>query len=294
MTLPRLEHEILLAHVFKIKRIELLAHPERQLSQIEKTLFQQLVKRRLNHEPIAYIVGYQPFMGLNFIVNQSVLIPRPETELLVEEALRLSRSLASQAELAGEPKRLAYAKYTIADIGTGSGCIAISLAKTLRGAHIFATDTSTEALKLAQRNAECHQVTDHCEFLQGNLFEPLNNVAANLPAEQAGLALPTKFDLIISNPPYIPTKDIETLDPDVKDWEPIGALDGGQDGLDYVREIIKEAPKHSNSLILEFGINQAEEIRQLAKKHYQKVEIIKDYAGINRILKAEKLSSIIS
>ena len=281
MTLPRLEQEILLAHVLKIKRIQLLVHPERKLSQEEEALFQQLVKRRLKHEPIAYIVGNQPFMGLDFFVDQSVLIPRPETELLVETALRVAEEVSSSA--------------VIADIGTGSGCIAISLAKKFPQAKVIATDSSAEALKLAQKNAKLHQVTDRCEFRQGNLLDPLNNVAAKLArpertclerSRESRRALPTKFDVIVSNPPYIPSKDIETLDPNVKDWEPKGALDGGKDGLDYIRQIIKEAPKYSNALILEFGINQAENIRQLAKEHFGKVSIIKDYSGINRILLA--------
>ncbi|MFH1825928.1 MAG: peptide chain release factor N(5)-glutamine methyltransferase [bacterium] len=252
--IPRLEEEILLAHVLGVNRAALYARTDQTLTPEQEKLYQSYIDRYKKHEPIAYIVGFQPFYGLDFEVNSSVLIPRPETEKLVEVALDLQPA-------------------TAADIGTGSGCITVTLAKHLPGTKVFGVDSSEAALKVAERNAAKHQVQDHCQFLLGNLLEPLKE----------------KVDLIISNPPYIPTADIKTLEPNVKDWEPRQALDGGPDGLDYIRQIIQESPKHlkpGGCLVLEFGFGQDAEIKKIAGQKFQDIKIIKDNSDIERILLA--------
>lgn len=259
---PRLETEILLAHALKIKHSTLITDQLRAIEPLRQTLFEQFIARRLKYEPTAYIVGYQPFLGLDFKVDKRVLIPRPETELLVENAL----SLISHSSLD-------ICHFSVVDVGTGSGCIAITLAKKLPTAKVIAIDLSVNALALAKENAITHGV--NVSFLEGDLLSPLKE----------------KVDLIVSNPPYIPTADLAGLDPDVKDWEPVGALDGGNDGLDYIRRLIKDAPAHLNpggKLLFEFGFGQAELIKAIftADNRYSQVEIFNDYAGIPRIAKA--------
>lgn len=247
----------MIAHALGLTRAQLLAKLNDEL---DPAVYQPLLARRAKHEPTAYITGYQPFMGLDFIVDRSVLIPRPETELLVEEAIKHITHYASRIT-----------RYAILDLGTGSGCIAISLAKALPDVEIIGIDSSNEALEIASKNAEQFKVSDRCKFILGNMFEELSK---------------QKFDLIISNPPYIPTKVIETLQPEIRDWEPRQALDGGQDGLDHIRKILKEGPKHlkeNGFLMLEFGEDQADEIDRLAKSIHLKTQIVKDLAGKDRI-----------
>jgi release factor glutamine methyltransferase len=261
---PHLEAEILLAHSLDLKRIELYINHERILTEGELKQFKQLILRRSQREPIAYITGNQPFLSLPIYVNRSVLIPRPETEQLVETAIGIVKS-ARAALTSGQT-----AEWLIADIGTGSGAIAITLAKHLTAIKVVGIDSSAEAVKTAQKNAEHHKVESICQFIVGDLFEPLKE----------------KFDLILSNPPYIPTSEIDKLDPDVKDWEPRGALDGGEDGLDYINKLIQDSPKHlkgTGSLILEFGMGQARKIRELSANHFKEVKIINDLAGKERI-----------
>lgn len=260
----RLEAEILLAYSLKLKRIELYTNHKRVLNEKELADFKKLIQRRKQGEPIAYITGTQPFMSLEFFVDRSVLIPRPETEKLVEVAIdHISHITPHISHL------------TISDIGTGSGAIAISLAKYLPEIKVIGIDTSPDAINIAQKNAEHHKVTDRCEFEIGDLLEPLKE----------------KIDLIVSNPPYIPTKVIETLETDVKDWEPIQALDGGVDGLDYIRKLINQAPDYMNSngrLLIEIGFDQGEKVKSLAENSgkYKEIGIIKDLNGKERIIKA--------
>lgn len=259
---PRLEAEILLAYTLNLKRIDLITREHNNLETEKLGIFQEYINRRAHHEPTAYIIGIQPFMSLDFFVDRSVLIPRPETEQLVE--------LVSQ--VTGRESRV-----VIADVGTGSGAIAVSLAKNLPNAKVIGIDSSPDAIKIAEKNAKCHKVDDRCQFIVGNMFE-FFNVAANFSS-------PYKFDVIISNPPYIPSGIIETLQPEVKNWEPREALDGGEDGLDYIRKLIEEGPKYlkeNGYLILEFGIGQAEKIRELAKD-FKEIKIIKDNSGIERV-----------
>ena len=259
---PNLEAEILLAHSLGLKRIELYTRHETILKPEELAKFKELIKRRSQNEPIAYITGNQPFMSLNFIVNRSVLIPRPETEQLVAVAIDTIKS----SPVPRHPS-------LIADIGTGSGAIAVTIAKFVKDVKIIGIDTSEEALKIARQNAEQHQVTDRCEFRHGDLFEPIQE----------------KFDLILSNPPYIPTAVIDTLAVDVKDWEPRQALDGGEDGLTYIRKIINEAPDHlkpGGLLLIEIGFDQGDKAKSIAEtiRKYKEIKIIKDLSGKDRIL----------
>jgi release factor glutamine methyltransferase len=253
---PRFEAEILLTGALGIKKSELILYQSKIIEDKNLKRYQDLVKRRLKHEPTAYIIGTQPFLGLDIIVNRSVLIPRPETELLAEQALKVA---SSQLPVA------------IADIGTGSGCIAVTLAKRLPLAEVYGIDTSNDALKVAKKNAETHKVEGRCQFVKGNLLEPLKE----------------KVDLIVANPPYIPSGEISKLQPEVRDWEPRQALDGGKDGLDYIRKLLRESPKYlkpNGRLVMEFGFGQAAEIEKLAAANFAKSEIINDYAGIPRLL----------
>ena len=271
---PHLEAEILLAHALKLKRIELYTGHERILNQNELNHFKTLIQRRSKHEPLAYITGFQPFMSLDIFVDRSVLIPRPETEKLVEVAIdtikSISRRSDSQSDQTGEAKSLAYAAYTIADIGTGSGAIAISLAKYLPDIIIIGIDSSDAALKVANKNSNLHNVENRCQFRHGYLLEPLTE----------------KVDLIVANPPYIPSEVIATLQPEVKDWEPHSALDGGKDGLNFINQLLEKSPLHLKAqgfLIMEIGFDQAEKVKEKALNHFQTIKIIKDYSGKDRI-----------
>jgi release factor glutamine methyltransferase len=247
----RLEAEILLCHALNLPRAALIAKDQTIIAPKRQMEYESFLHRRANHEPTAYIVGYQPFMGLDFMVNNNVLIPRPETELLFEAAVNTPAQ-------------------NIVDLGTGSGCIAIALAKYLPQVKVIGIDHSKEAIKIALNNARRHAVENRCCFLQGNLFVPLK----------------TPVDLIVSNPPYIPSDEIEKLQPEVKDWEPRLALDGGENGLKYIRRLIQESPQYlkpGGYLIFEFGLDQAKAIRKLADDYFKEIKIVKDYAGIDRI-----------
>lgn len=260
---PHLEAEILLSHSLSLKRIELYTQHERVLSKDELADFKILIKRRSQNEPIAYIAGYQPFMGLDILVDKNTLIPRPETEQMVELVIDIIKRTTNHDS-----------RSTIADIGTGSGCIAVSLAKYLPQVKLIGVDTSTQAIEVAEKNAKKFQLSDRCQFKTGNLLEPITE----------------KVDLIVSNPPYIPTAVIETLEANVKDYEPRQALDGGQDGLDYIRQLIKESPKHlkeDGQLIIEFGIDQAEEIEKLAEQLFREIKIVRDASKKKRFLVAQ-------
>jgi release factor glutamine methyltransferase len=247
---PRLEAELLLTHALNIRRSELILNQSLTMEKAGLERFQQLLTRRLKHEPTAYIIGNQPFHGLEIMVNRHVLIPRPETEQLVEIVLRSTNHDS---------------RFTIADIGTGSGCLAVCLAKALPNAVVYGTDTSGDALKVAKKNAENNGVANRCHWLNGHLLEPIKE----------------KIDLVVSNPPYIPSAEIAKLQPEVRDWEPRGALDGGPDGLKYIRELIKAAPAR---LFLEFGFGQAAKIAELAKEVFPRFEIRRDHAGLERYL----------
>lgn len=258
---PRLDAEVLLSHVLQKERIYLYVHFDQPLEDDELATYKQFIRRRVNHEPVAYIVGHKEFMGLDFTVTPATLIPRPDTEILVEAALqRLPMGKTQEG--------------VIADIGTGSGAICLSLLKYAAQLKAVTVDISPEALAVAKINAEALAVADRVEFRQGDLLAPLQG---------------EKFQAIISNPPYIPEKDIPTLDSDVKDYEPIGALVGGQDGFDFYRPLVEQAAEllqDQGFLALEAGIYQAQELKAMAEglPQWGKVELIKDLAGIERVV----------
>ena len=250
------ESELLLRHTLKITRAQLYANPDRILTREEETTFWVFVKRRLNLEPLAYIARSREFYGLSFYVDHRVLIPRPETELLVEETIKSAQN---------------YPSLTIADIGTGAGAIAISLALNLPQAKIYATDISKPALEVARINAERHKVSHRIELLEGNLLEPL----------------PGPFDLVVANLPYVTGQELAKTEE--LGWEPQVALYGGQDGLDKIRELLnqlekKNAPK--GSVFLEVGLGQAKTVTRLFKHYCPEacIEALPDLGGITRVI----------
>lgn len=256
---PRLEAELLLAHCFKINRTALFLRREEEISKEQLERFLEFINMRKSHIPYQYIVKKQYFMGLEFFVDENVLIPRPETEILVEETLkRLKR---------GD---------VVLDIGTGSGAIAVSIAKYFPDCTVYAVDISKKAIEIAKHNAKKQGVLDRIFFIESDLF-------CNLPPN-------LKFDFIVSNPPYIKKREIELLQEEVKK-EPIVALDGGEDGLFFYKKIIREAPfyiKSGGKIGFEIGYSQKEEVTTLLEESgFKDVEIIKDLAGIDRVIIAE-------
>ena len=260
---PRLDAEILLCAVLKCERINLYIDFERPLDESELAQFKQMVIRRAQGEPLAYILGEKAFMRNTFKVNKYTLVPRPETELLVEHLVRICEQINQEAK--------------ILDIGTGSGAIIVSLLDYLPQAKGVGVDISVGALKVAKENAVNIGVSSRAAFLHSDLFTAI-------PDEK-------KFDIIVSNPPYIPAKDISSLAKDVQN-EPHSALDGGEDGLDFYRKITAEASLHiaeDGLLAFEIGINQSEAVSGLCRENgFTAVAVGKDYAGIDRMVFAAK------
>src|SRR5579872_6320077 len=236
---PRLQVELLLAHVLHLPRMGLYLNFERPLTPKELDEIREMVRRRGQREPLQHILGSTSFCGLEMAVNASVLVPRPETELLAESAWEFLNSLPASPP---PPSAL--------DFGTGSGCLAIALAVKSPAAQVSALDISAEALALARQNAAQHQVKPRIQFFHGDGFNAL-------PIE-------ARFDLIVANPPYIPSGEIPTLEPEVRDHDPHVALNGGPDGLDAYQRLAREAAaflRPGGRLMLEFGDGQAESIR---------------------------------
>jgi release factor glutamine methyltransferase len=267
---PRLQAELLLAHVIKLPRMQLYLNFERVLAPLELDAYRELIKRRSQREPLQHIVGSTSFCGLELAVNRHVLVPRPETELLAEQAWTFLNQIPAPAPSAPAPTAL--------DFGTGSGCLAIALAAKCPAAQIDALDLSPDALVLAKENAARHGVAERVRFLQSDGFTALSPDSG--------------FDLIVSNPPYIPTAEIDTLEPEVRDYDPRQALDGGPDGLDFYRRLAAEAGpflKPGGKLMLEFGDGQAGQIGDILQSKKWIVEtVLKDYAGCPRILIARR------
>ncbi|HEX5220661.1 MAG TPA: peptide chain release factor N(5)-glutamine methyltransferase [Verrucomicrobiae bacterium] len=264
----RLQAELLLAHVLKVPRMKLYLNFERELAEAELTSVRELVRRRGQREPLQHIVGSTSFCGLEVAVNRSVLVPRPETELLAELGWQfLNKRVASGTDA-----------LTALDFGTGSGCIAITVAAQCPAAKVVALDSSAEALALAKQNAERNGVDGRIEFLRSDGF--------------AGLPSNTSFDLIISNPPYIPSGEIETLQPEVRDFDPREALDGGADGLDFYRRLAEQAPRFirlNGRIMLEFGDGQAADIKRIFEHQRWITEsVIEDYTQRPRIFIARR------
>jgi len=262
---PRLQTELLLAHVLKLPRMKLYLDFERQLTTAEADTLRELVKRRGQREPLQHILGSASFCGLEIAVNQHVLVPRPETEWLAEAGWEFLSTL--------NPQPLA-----ILDFGTGSGCIAIALAVRCPAARVMATDVSPKAIVVATENAARHGVSNRIEFRCGAGF--------------GALPVDARFDLIISNPPYIPSAEIESLQPEVRDFDPRQALDGGPDGLDSYRLIATQAApflKPTGRIMLELGDEQAGPVGKIFEAQKWIVEAVKqDYTQRPRILIARR------
>jgi len=263
---PRLDAELLVAHVLSLPRVQLYVQFERPLSPEELAALRELIKRRQAGESVAYLTGRKEFWKLEFAVDARVLVPRPDTETLIEEAIARLEAVPV-AEGAPAPR--------IADVGTGSGAIAITLAKLRAGAGVFASDASAAALEVARANAE--RLGAAVTFVEGDLGVPL---AAHAP-----------FSLIVANLPYIPTGELASLSPDVRS-EPAAALDGGADGLDLVRRLVAEAPAllaAGGVLALEIGAGQAEATRALlGAAGFTDLQIRRDLGGIERVVSGSK------
>jgi len=270
---PRLNAELLLARSLNLSREGLYMRLHDQLEERDKEVLEKLMQRRILGEPLQYILEHQEFWSLDFKVDPRALIPRPETELLVEQSL----SILSGSCLRRIP--------SVLEIGTGSGAIAIALAKELKDIFLVATDISMEALVLARGNARSVGVRDRINFVNGDLFGPLHPLKERTP-----------FDLILSNPPYITRGKIDTLAREVKDHEPRVALDGGEDGMVFYRRIIPEAHlylREGGWLLLEVALGQSGIVSGMIEEegNFLKPESIPDLSGIGRVVKAQKKES---
>src|SRR5882724_4728074 len=269
--------ELLLLHVLDRDRTWLYAHPEAQLSAAESEHFFALIARRAAGEPTQHLTGKQEFWGLEFEVTPDVLIPRPETEHVIEVALD---RLAVREIRAGRKQTFSGEGLQIADIGSGSGCIAVALAKELPGARIYATDISSATLAVACRNAARHSVSDRIHFLESNLLDEASH-------------LPLFFDLIVSNPPYIGRREATTLMREVRDHEPEIALYGGEEGYELYADLITQSAAHlkpGGILVLELGHNSLPAVRPfLDAPVWTNVAVTNDLAGIPRVIAAERL-----
>jgi release factor glutamine methyltransferase len=255
-----LEAEVLLRHVLGLDRAHLYARLRESLDEADRVVLQRLLNRRLAHEPTAYIVGHKEFYGLDLETTPDALIPRPETELLVDEALRAA------------PKQ----PCAIVDVGTGCGAIAIALATRLPQATVYASDESECALALAARNVERLRLASRVRLLHGDLLDPL----------------PEAVDLIVANLPYVKTSDWEALPPEIREHEPREALDGGPDGTAVLERLLHQAPSHlrpSGRLLAEIGWDEGERLQCVARKCFPGAQIAvkKDLAGLDRILLVE-------
>jgi release factor glutamine methyltransferase len=255
---PQLEVELLLAHVLECSRTDLYAHPEHPVGPRQQANYQELLNRRAQGEPLPYLIGHIEFFGLDFAVDASVLIPRPETEKLVELALEFISHLADPV---------------LADVGTGSGCIGVTLAVHAPSARVYALDLSPHALRVAQANALRHGVADRMTFLRSDLLA----------------SLPEPVDLIAANPPYVAHQDWPTLPREVSAHEPRLALDGGPDGLDLIRELLDQAPSYlapRGATLIEIGATQGLAATQLARRAFPAATttVQTDLSGHDRVL----------
>ncbi len=257
------ESRIILCHLLKKDESYLYAHGDEKISKETISDFRTIVDRRKNGEPLQYILGFQEFMGFEFIVKSGVLIPRGDTEFLVEAILDYAKNTFADNS------------FRMLDIGAGSGAISLSVAKLMKNSEIIAIDISSDAIKLSNENKIKLNI-DNAEFLQGNLFSALGEVQEN------------SFDIIASNPPYIPDEEIETLQAEVRLHEPKLALAGGKDGLDFYREIANKSLKYLKKgglLIFEVGHDQGEAVADIMKNSgYDNIEIINDFENRNRVV----------
>jgi len=266
---PRLDAEVLLAETLGTDRVGLYTHFDQPLHPEELARFKKLLQRRLQREPVAYIIGQQEFWSLTFNVTPDVLIPRPETEILVAEALKV---LSSFSRTWGGTLR-------ILEMGTGSGAISVALARELPSASLVATDLSAKALAVARKNASCLGVGERIQFLQGDLFAPLEGQSA--------------FEVIITNPPYIAEDDFPSLPPEVREFEPRLALDGGSEGLNFFRRALPrvgEFLRPEGWFLAEIGAGQDQSVIKIAQENpiLDSFDFVPDLARIRRVFKARK------
>ena len=262
---PRLDAEVMLAHVLDWQRVQLYTHYDEEVGEAARTAFRSLVRRRAEGSPVAYLVGRKEFYSLSLEVSPAVLIPRPESEFVVIEFLEVAKDQV-------KPRAV--------DVGTGSGCLAIACTHQHPSAMFVAIDISAAALELARRNAEKHGIVDRIDFRQGDLLEPV--------------AVEGPFDVIVSNPPYIPSGDIPGLESGVRDYEPHLALDGGADGLRVVSRLIEQAVpllQPGGHLILEIGSAQEEPVRSLiaAQDGLKLAPTVYDLRKHPRVIRAVKM-----
>jgi release factor glutamine methyltransferase len=314
------ETELLFTEILQCDRLSLYLNRDLTLDRDNSCFVSGVLKRRIRGEPIQYILGKAEFMGLEFKVAADVFIPRPETEILVEAAIEISSRVLRHACLPGRQASCV----KILDLGTGSGCIAVSLAKFLPDTKITATDISCAALNIARENAKLHGV--NIDFIQGDLFDTLGGATLPPPVSplcgiQSGrvdsisgavssssvspfCATPSRrvdahsltsdiYDLIISNPPYIPAAEIDTLQPEIR-HEPRIALEGGEDGLEFYRRIISGSArflKDNGYLIMEMGFSQAGCVKDIFQRlgGFQIIDVVKDYSGIDRVIVARRI-----
>jgi release factor glutamine methyltransferase len=276
--------ELLLLHVTGQDRTWLYSHPEEILSEPTAEAYLALLASRSSGIPTQHLTGKQEFWGLEFEVTPDVLIPRPETEHLIEVALD---RLAVREIRAGRQPRLNGENVTLVDIGTGSGCVAVTLAKELSAATVYATDISKAALEVARRNAAKLGVFDRIQFLESNLFEAFFGSPATSHK-------PRLFDLILSNPPYVSLRDAESLPIEVREHEPHAALFGGEEGYELYGALVPQAAEHlkpGGLLVLELGYNSLPAVEPLFDRDdWVNVGVTKDLAGIPRVIAAERLS----
>ena len=250
-----------------VSRLQVYADPQRRIGPEEWERTESLFRRRALHEPLQYLVGAQSFRGRDFLVNPNVLIPRPETELIIEEVLA--------SRFSAEP-------CLMVDMGTGSGCLAVSLALDCPDATVLATDCSAPALQVARENAQRHGVLQRISFFRGDCLEPL-----------ADLAFAGKISVIVSNPPYIPADQLDRLPREVRAFEPLPALDGGLNGLEFYDRLLAESPAllhPGGMLVMEVGMNQSVDICQKVNEQFAVKMVRRDQAGIDRIICLERTS----
>jgi release factor glutamine methyltransferase len=267
---PRLSAEVLLAHQLKVDRVKLYLNFDQPLHQREIAAFRELIKRRLKGEPIQYITGIQEFWSLNFVVNPHVLIPRPETELLVEQVV----SLYHEKRLPGDRSP------RVLDLGTGSGVLAVAIAQELEGASVWASDLSADTLAIAELNAKRHGVEERVKFILSDVWQGFANLSLG-------------FDAIVSNPPYIPSDHIGSLAPEIRDYEPRSALDGGEKGMHFIKGIIAGAPDYLSVggwILVEMDPKQTLPAMELMERinGYGEKYRVKDYTGQYRVVVAQR------
>ena len=279
---PRRQAEMLLAHVIGCERLKLYMDPDRPAAPLERDTLRGLVKRALADEPIQYLVGEEHFFGMTFKVDRRVLIPRPSTQTLVEAVLQHARKNPDSGSVRDSD---AGSGILIADICTGSGCIAAALAKHMPGARVVATDLSEDALAVAKENIARHELADRVDLLQGDLLDALRQHPA------AGRDRSIRY--LCSNPPYIPDHEWDAVEPNVKNHEPTLALRGGPDGMDLVRRLIASGPQFiepGGLMLIEVAASHADQARRLAESHDRltNTRVLKDSDGLPRIVVAER------